>query len=62
MPQSMAMMVDPPAMRTEFSMYLAMGARLQMSMKLDHRGTTGRTVPPEKISTRFFRAVHSMAK
>ena len=43
--------------------YWAMGARLQMSMKLDHRAVTGRMVPlEEKISTRLFRAVHSIAK
>ena len=59
----MAMMVEPPAIMTELSIYLAMGARLQMSMKLDHRAVMGRTVPAaEKISSRLFSAVHSMAK
>ena len=58
----MAMRVEPLAMRTELSIYWAMGARLQMSMKLDQRAVTGRMEFPEKISTRFFRAVHSMAK
>ena len=62
MPQSMAMTVEPPAMRMELSMYLAMGARLQMSMKLDHRAVMGRMVLPPKISLRLFRAVQSMAK
>ena len=59
----MAMMVDPPAMRKELSIYRPMGARLQISMKLDHRAVTGRMVPlEEKISTRLFRAVVNMAK
>ena len=63
MPHSMAMTVEPPAIRKELSMYLAMGARLQMSIKLDHRAVMGRTVPAvEKISSRLFKAVHSMAK
>ena len=62
MPHSMAMRVEPLAMRTELSIYRPMGARLQISMKLDHRAVTGRMELPEKISTRFFSAVHSMAK
>ena len=67
MPHSMAITVEPPAMRMELVRYLAMGARLQMSMKLDQRVVTGRMVDwPRamlaKISDRPFRAVHSMAK
>ena len=34
--QTMAMMVEPPAMTTELIRYLAMGAFCQMSTKLDH--------------------------
>ncbi len=40
-----------------------MGARLQMSMKLDHSAWTGRMVPwGLKISARLFSAVQNMAK
>ena len=63
MPQIMAITVDPPAMSTELSKYLAMGARLQISIKLDHMAVIGRMVPlGEKISTRLLRAVQNMAK
>ena len=59
----MAMTVEPPAMIRELSMYRAMGAFFQMSMKLLHRGWMGKTVPlAEKISERLFRAVQNMAK
>ena len=63
MPQSMAIRVEPPAMRMEFSMYFAMGARDQISAKFIHMYLRGNTVPfMLKISSRLFRAVVNMTK
>ena len=63
MPQIMAISVEPPAIRTELSRYFAIGARFQMSMKLDQTAVIGRTVPfMEKISARLFSAVQNMTK
>ena len=59
----MAMAVEPPAMMTELSIYLAMGAFCQMSTKLDHIATLGKMVPSmAKISARLFKAVQTMTK
>ena len=61
--QTMAMMVEPPAMTMELIRYLAMGAFCQMSMKLDHSQTLGKMVPlGEKISSRLFSAVRNITK
>ena len=62
-PQSKAIIVEPPAIKMEFIMYFAMGALLQISAKLDHRAFFGNTVPlAENISERSFREVQNMAK
>ena len=59
----MAMAVEPAAMMMELTMYLAMGAFFQMSMKLDHIVTLGKMLPSiAKISARLFRAVQTMTK
>ena len=59
----MAMAVEPEAMIMELSMYWAMGAFFQMSIKLLHWAWMGNTVPlTEKISARLFRAVQNMTK
>ena len=63
MPQINAIIVEPPAINTEFSMYFAIGARSQISAKLDQSVFLGRIVPwAENISERSFNAVHNMAK
>ena len=63
MPQTMAMAVEPAAMMTELTMYLAMGALTQMSAKLDHRALMGKNLPSmAKISLRLFRAVVNITK
>ena len=62
-PQTIAIRVEPPAIRIEFSIYSPMGARVQISTKLDHRALMGRIVPStEKISARLFRAVQNITK
>ena len=63
MPQTMAMAVDPAAMTMELSMYLAIGAFCQMSIKFDHMTLIGKIVPlMAKISDRLLRAVQAMTK